>query len=89
MNTTLFESDSKTTKKRKVVKAAKAETPRRIELCVLKNRYGATSSSFFFTYYPKWDLFIPTTMKDTFDAVKRLIAGIKDDEENEKPKKAK
>ena len=89
MNTTLFESDSKTTKKRKVVKAAKAETPRQIELCVLKNRYGATSSSFFFTYYPKWDLFIPATMKDTFDAVKRLIAGIKDDEENEKPKKAK
>ena len=89
MNTTLFESDSKTTKKRKVVKAAKAETPRRLELCVLKNRYGQSSNSYFFSYYPKWDLFIPATMKDTIDAVKRLIAGIKDDEENDKPKKAK
>lgn len=89
MNTTLFESDSKTTKKRKVVKAAKAETPRRLELCVLKNRYGQSSNSYFFSYYSKWDLFIPATMKDTIDAVKRLIAGIKDDEENDKPKKAK
>ena len=89
MNTTLFESDSKTTKKRKVVKAAKAEHPRRLELCVLKNRYGQSSNSYFFNYYPKWDLFIPATMKDTIDAVKRLIAGIKDDEENDKPKKAK
>ena len=73
MNTNLFESDAKTTIKRKAVKSAKKETPRHIELCILKNRYGVSSESFFFQYYPKFDLFIPEDKASAISAVKSLV----------------
>ena len=44
-------------KKRALVKQAKAETPRRIKLVCLKNRYGISSFSCSFNYYPANDLF--------------------------------
>ena len=43
---------------REKVKQAKAETPRKIELCCLKNRYGVSNYSCFYEYYPANDLFI-------------------------------
>ena len=86
LNTKLFESDAKTTKKRKAVKAAKSENPRRVELCVLKNRYGISSESFFFDYYPKFDCFIPAEYEAVKAAVSKLVNSIPDDEEKKKPK---
>lgn len=73
MNATIFETDTKTGEKRKVVKAAKKETPRHIELCVLKNRYGISNESFYFQYYPRYDLFIPSTFEIAKEAVKSLV----------------
>ena len=87
MNDKLFESDSKTTttKKRKVVKAAKAESPRQIELSVLKNRYGVSNASYYFNYYPKYDLFIPASQAATTEAITRLTKSLSDDNEKTKP----
>ncbi len=45
------------TAKRAKVKEAKAENPRKIELVCLKNRYGISSYSCYFNYYPANDLF--------------------------------
>ena len=81
MNTKLFESDSKTTKKRKVVKAAKTTTPRYIELCILKNRYGISNESFFFEYYSQFDKFIPTTREKVNEVISRLVKDNSDDED--------
>ena len=40
-----------------MIKEAKAETPRKIELVCLKNRYGVANFSNLFNYYPANDLF--------------------------------
>ncbi len=86
MNTKLFEADSKTTKKRKVVKAAKIQQPRYIEMCILKNRYGISNESFYFQYYSKWDKFIPTTREVIEQACLNLINSVPDEEEKKKPR---
>lgn len=44
-------------KKREAVKNAKKEIPRKIELVCLKNRFGISSYSCFFNYYPNVDLY--------------------------------
>lgn len=70
MNGDVFEnSDKKTIEKRKIVKEAKAENPRKIELVCLKNRYGISSYSCYFDYYPKFDLFVETTIDEAAPAV--------------------
>ena len=43
--------------KRDILRQAKAETPRKIELVCLKNRYGISSYKIGFKYYSKYDLF--------------------------------
>ena len=68
MNSKLFESDAKTTQKRKEVKKAKTESPRYVELCILKNRYGVSNESFYFQYYAKWDKFFPTS-REVIDSI--------------------
>ena len=85
MNNKLFESDTKTMKKRKLVKAAKAESPRHIELSVLKNRYGVSNESYYFDYYPKYDLFIPASQEAITEAITRLVKSLPDDNEKTKP----
>lgn len=45
--------------KRKLYQKAKSENPRKVELVVLKNRFGEIGNKFEFTYYPKYDLFLP------------------------------
>ena len=87
MNSKLFEADSKTTKKRKAVKAAKNEVPRSLELCILKNRYGVSNENYYFHYYPRFDLFIPTTEYVIVEAVRDLINSIPDDESKETGKR--
>ena len=61
LNEDLFNSQTKIKEKRARVKQAKAETPRKIELICLKNRYGRSSFSCYFDYFPENDLFVETT----------------------------
>lgn len=55
----LFDSQGKINEKRRKVKEAKAANPRRIELVCLKNRFGISSYSCMFDYYPQFDFFRP------------------------------
>ena len=77
MNASIFETDTKTGEKRKVVKAAKKQKPRYLELCILKNRYGVCNESFYFMYYPQYDMFVPTTRDITKQATKELLEKVK------------
>lgn len=63
----LFNGDekSKITEKRARVKEAKAETPRKIQLVCLKNRYGVSSYACNFNYYSQHDLFVPVATSST------------------------
>ena len=79
MNGGVFEnSEKKTIEKRKIVKEAKAANPRKIELVCLKNRYGISSYSCYFDYYPKFDLFVETK-KDEADPAVQVAENIKVD----------
>lgn len=70
MNGDVFEnSEKKTIEKRKIVKEQKKANPRKIELVCLKNRYGISSYSCYFDYYPKFDLFVETTIYEAAPAV--------------------
>lgn len=55
----IFTHEKQIAEKREKIRQAKRETPRRLELVCLKNRYGISSFTCGFEYYPKWDLFIP------------------------------
>ena len=57
MNDDIFTQREKITEKRKKVSEAKSADPRKLELVVLKNRYGATGKSFYFDYYPNYDYY--------------------------------
>ena len=69
MNGDLFDKKDKLKEKREKVKQAKLENPRKIELVCLKNRYGKSSYSCGFNYYPQFDLFRPATDFDGFTDV--------------------
>ena len=57
LNDDLFSNQNKIKEKREKIKEEKAKTPREIELVCLKNRYGISSFSCNFDYYPANDLF--------------------------------
>ena len=61
----IFDSASKINEKREKVRIAKASTPRQIELVCLKNRFGISSYSCNFNYYPAYDLFTPSTSNES------------------------
>ena len=61
MNSDIFSSDKKLKDKREAVRKAKLESPRKIELMCLKNRYGISSYSCLFDYYPQFDYFVPVS----------------------------
>lgn len=61
MNDAVFDTKDKVKEKRRIVKEAKAATPRKIELVCLKNRYGVSSYSCYFDYTPEYDLFTEGT----------------------------
>lgn len=55
----LFSQQNKVNKKRLEIIKAKKAIPRKIELICLKNRFGVSSYSCNFDYYPKYDWFKP------------------------------
>lgn len=55
----IFNSQGSINEKREKVREAKAANPRRIELVCLKNRFGISSYSCMFDYYPQYDFFVP------------------------------
>ena len=57
LNDPIFDKANNIKERREKVKQAKAETPRKIELVCLKNRYGIANYSCYFKYYPAADLF--------------------------------
>ena len=57
LNTDTFNGEGNIKKKRQAIREAKAADPRKIELLCLKNRFGISSFSCYFDYYPKYDLF--------------------------------
>lgn len=59
-------SGSDTNAKRKKMKAAKREQPRRMELCCLKNRFGKPDFSVYFEYDSAHNLFRPGTLADEY-----------------------
>ena len=59
INDSLFSKEGKLKEKRERIRQAKTANPREIELLCLKNRYGVSSFSCYFNYYPANDLFIP------------------------------
>ena len=60
MRADIFDSDSRKNKKREIIRQAKKDNPRLLELTVLKNRYGESNASYFFSYYSAVDFFVPT-----------------------------
>lgn len=57
LNDQIFDKEGKVKEKREKIREAKAANPREVELLCLKNRYGISSYSVSFTYYPQFDLF--------------------------------
>lgn len=51
--------------RRERVKAAKAETPRKVDLICLKTRYGSPDMTIHFDYYPRYDYFVETGAEGT------------------------
>ena len=60
MNDNIFNSPPSADlgEKKEILEAAKAESPRKIELKVVKNRYGVATFKMYFDYYCLHDLFI-------------------------------
>lgn len=61
----LFNSASKINEKRQKIQEAKAANPRRVELVCLKNRFGVSSYTCNFEYFPQFDLFRPIMPQNT------------------------
>lgn len=55
----VFDQQAKINEKREIIRNAKAANPRKIELICLKNRFGISSYSCAFDYFPHLDLFKP------------------------------
>lgn len=64
LNDPLFDKEGKVKEKRDKIREAKAETPRKVELLCLKNRYGIATYKVGFTYYPQFDLFVPREVEE-------------------------
>ena len=65
LNDDLFSQEKKVKEKRDRIRDAKAANPREIELVCLKNRYGISSFSCNFDYYPANDLFTEADRPET------------------------
>ena len=64
LNDPVFDKANNIKERRQRIKEAKAATPRKIELCCLKNRYGIANYSTYFDYYPAADLFTECSPDD-------------------------
>ena len=67
MNSDIFDKKDGIKAKRQTVREAKKANPRKIELLCLKNRYGISSFSCYFDYYPEFDLFTEGTLSAEFE----------------------
>lgn len=67
MNSDIFDKKDGIKAKRQTVREAKKANPRKIELLCLKNRYGISSFSCYFDYYPEFDLFKEGTLSAEFE----------------------
>jgi replicative DNA helicase len=76
LNEDLFSKDKKLKEKRERVNQAKNETPRKIELRCLKNRYGRANFSCSFDYFPRNDLFKDTGAAADFMPIDNDDSGI-------------
>lgn len=65
LNDDLFSKPNRINEKRKLIREAKREAPRKIELVCLKNRFGVSSYSCLFDYHARFDLFVPDTPGQT------------------------
>jgi len=72
LNDPIFTAEKKTTEKRERIREAKAEMPRKIQLVCLKNRYGISSYTADFEYFPQYDLFVPAQGQEPQQSKKRL-----------------
>lgn len=59
----LFAKDTKSNDKKRLINEEKGANPRRIELVVLKDRYGRVNEKYFFNYYPHCDYYEPVNKK--------------------------
>ena len=73
MNDDLFNTQNKIKEKRERVKAAKAANPRQIQLVCLKNRYGRSSYTVDFLYYPANDLYTEDWTKEAEDGEEEYL----------------
>ena len=77
MQEPIFEKSAHLNEKRERVREAKSETPRKVELICLKNRYGRSGYRCLFNYYPAYDYFEPCTQ----DEIKSRFRQTKFDED--------
>ena len=77
LNEDMFSEEKNVVDKRDRVEEEKGKTPRKIEMKILKNRYGATDTSLLFDYYPKKDLFIDMGIKKRQHKHRQMKAGAK------------
>lgn len=71
LNDPLFDKTNNIKERRERVKKEKAASPRKIELCCLKNRYGIATFTTSFLYYPEYDLFEPAENTQIITGKKR------------------
>lgn len=72
LNDEIFGKENKLKEKREKIREAKAADPRRVELVCLKNRYGISSYKAAFDYYPKYDIFRASELKEASAPARRL-----------------
>ena len=63
MDDSLFDTQGHIKRKREIVNEAKMADPRAVKLVCLKNRYGISSYSATFEYFPAYDTFVPMNKK--------------------------
>lgn len=64
MDDPIFDTQGHIKRKREIVNEAKKADPRAVKLVCLKNRYGISSYSATFEYFPAYDVFVPMGEKE-------------------------
>lgn len=73
----IFKNKGDVVQQRKRINEAKASTPRKIELSCLKNRFGVSSYSVYFDYFPAYDLFTTCEELDFEEEHEQKKAGVR------------
>ena len=67
LNSPVFDKANNIKERRQMIREQKKADPRKIELVCLKNRYGISSFSCYFDYYPQYDLFKPGELAEEYE----------------------